>query len=408
MEEEPKQLTEDQNPEWKARDCFVGIIGKSRAIRRVIGQDGKCVAARGPVLICGETGTGKEQVAKGIHESGPRGDRPLVIVNCGAIPAGLVEAELFGVEQGAATGVTARAGKFEQADKSTIFLDEIGDLPLDAQVKLLRAIEIREITRVGGATPKKLDVRVIAATNRDLRQMVAQGTFRDDLYQRVAEAVIVVPPLRERTEDIPLMIEDFVPRFARENARPVPLLSEEAARVLREYDYPGNVRELMTILERAVMEAENDQIDLACIREAINPYPDGGVDSQSVTTNSEPGRPTPGFRLTCRQLIEESLTTHHEQRFATARALGFSIVELWFKSLLYGVRPRNKRTRAPTIPELRDWCKTRDSAMMRALIVSTLQAEHGDVARTAKQLNVSPSQLYELIKQHGLNARDCQ
>jgi transcriptional regulator with GAF, ATPase, and Fis domain len=215
-------------------------------------------------LILGETGTGKELVARAIHDRSARREGPLVKVNCSAIAAGLVESELFGHVRGAFTGaVGARTGRFEIADGGTIFLDEIGDLPLDTQVKLLRVLQEREIEPVGSSKPRKVDVRVIAATNRDLEADVAAGRFRADLYFRLNVFPIRMPPLREREGDIALLAHFFADRFARELGKRIECIEPEALERLLAYPWPGNVRELSNVIERAVVLAGGPRLDVA-------------------------------------------------------------------------------------------------------------------------------------------------
>jgi transcriptional regulator with GAF, ATPase, and Fis domain len=215
------------------------------------------------VLILGETGTGKELIARAIHDRSPRRDRPLVKVNCSAISAGLVESELFGHVRGAFTGaVGSRTGRFEIADGGTLFLDEIGELPLDTQVKLLRVLQEREIEPVGSSKTRKVDVRVIAATNRDLEKDVAAGRFRADLYFRLNVLPIQMPPLREREGDVALLAHFFADRFARELGRRIERIAPEALRRLLGYPWPGNVRELSNVIERAVVLARGPVLEI--------------------------------------------------------------------------------------------------------------------------------------------------
>jgi formate hydrogenlyase transcriptional activator len=215
------------------------------------------------VLILGETGTGKELIARAIHERSARRDRPLVKLNCSAISAGLVESELFGHVKGAFTGALAnRTGRFALADGGTIFLDEIGELPLETQAKLLRVLQEREFEPVGTSQPRRVDVRVIAATNRNLEQAVAEGRFRSDLFFRVNVFPIRVPALRERREDIPLLVHFFVGRVAREMGKHVDGVSSDALARLVAYDWPGNVRELQNIIERAIVLARGPVLEL--------------------------------------------------------------------------------------------------------------------------------------------------
>jgi transcriptional regulator with GAF, ATPase, and Fis domain len=215
------------------------------------------------VLIHGETGTGKELIARAIHERSPRRDRPLVKVNCAAISAGLVESELFGHVKGAFTGaLAARTGRFEVAHGGTIFLDEIGELSLDTQVKLLRVLQEREFEPVGSNQTRRVDVRVIAATNRDLEQAVAEGRFRTDLFFRLNVVPIVMPPLREREGDVPLLAQFFAERFARDLGKHVEGIAPATLARLQAYDWPGNVRELSNLIERAVVLAPGPLLEL--------------------------------------------------------------------------------------------------------------------------------------------------
>jgi formate hydrogenlyase transcriptional activator len=213
------------------------------------------------VLICGETGTGKEVFAQAIHDLSPRGQRSMVIVNCAAIPASLLESELFGRERGAYTDALSRQiGRFEAANQSTLFLDEIGELPLEMQVKLLRVLQARVIERLGGTQPVKVDIRIIAATNRDLEAAVGKGTFREDLYYRLNVFPIRVPPLRERVEDIPHLVGSFIDEFARAFGKEIDSVSDESMQALQRYRWPGNVRELRNVIERAVILSRSRQL----------------------------------------------------------------------------------------------------------------------------------------------------
>jgi len=214
-------------------------------------------------MVYGKSGTGKELVAKAIHYNSPRSAKAFVAVNCAAIPAELLESELFGHEKGAFTGAIAtKVGKFELATGGTLFLDEIGHMRLDLQAKILRALQEREIERVGGTRTIKIDVRILAATNRDLRKAIEEGTFREDLYYRLNVVPITLPPLRQRREDIPLLVEHFIGKYNREFARKVKGFSAGATAALYQYDWPGNVRELENVIERAVALAQSETISL--------------------------------------------------------------------------------------------------------------------------------------------------
>jgi transcriptional regulator with GAF, ATPase, and Fis domain len=230
------------------------IIGRSPVHLAVLKQVGSVASTGATVLICGETGTGKELIARAIHSNSRRRDKPLIKLNCAALPAGLVESELFGHEKGAFTGAIARRiGRFELADGGTIFLDEIGELPLETQAKLLRVLQEHEFDRVGGTSSRKVDVRVIAATNRNLLKAVSEKAFREDLYYRLSVFPITLPPLRERSEDIPLLVRFLLDKFAARIGKSVDGVSQETMQRLTAYSWPGNVRELENILERAVI-----------------------------------------------------------------------------------------------------------------------------------------------------------
>lgn len=239
------------------------IIGKSPAMRETLSIVDRVSASRSTVLITGESGTGKELVARAIHFSSPRKDEPFVAVNCMAFNAGVLESELFGHEKGSFTGAVAmRRGRFEQADRGTLFLDEIGELPPDLQVKLLRVLQERVFERVGGTEPVKVNIRIVAATNKDLVKMVEEGTFREDLYYRLNVVQIHIPPLRERREDIPLLVSHFIAQVASENGIPPKSFTQEAQNYLSGYEWPGNIRQLQNVIERCMVMIPRDVIDV--------------------------------------------------------------------------------------------------------------------------------------------------
>ncbi len=232
---------------------FMGLIGRSPAIRRVFEMIPRIANAPSNVLITGESGTGKELVARAIHKLSPRRDKPFVVVNCGGIPPNLLESELFGYKAGAFTGATRdKEGLFLKAHQGTIFLDEIGELPLEMQVKLLRVVQEKVVLPLGATKEIKIDVRIISATNRDLAKEVLEGKFREDLYYRLNVITLELPPLRERREDIPLLVDHFLKKYARKMGKEIQGISDFALKALMEYDFPGNVRELENIIERSV------------------------------------------------------------------------------------------------------------------------------------------------------------
>ncbi|HWO35266.1 MAG TPA: sigma 54-interacting transcriptional regulator [Candidatus Acidoferrum sp.] len=243
---------------------FEEIVGTSPALQRVLSRVSKVAATGSTVLITGETGTGKELVARAIHRRSPRSSYAFVSVNCAAIPRDLIASELFGHEKGSFTGATQRRlGRFELADRGTIFLDEVGDLPAETQIALLRVLQEHEFERVGGAAPIRTDVRVIAATNRDLEAAIAEGKFRSDLFFRLNVFPIEIPALRERKEDIPLLVEYFLDRYARKAGKHITTVEKRTLQVLQSYPWPGNIRELQNVIERSVIvcDTENFSVD---------------------------------------------------------------------------------------------------------------------------------------------------
>jgi DNA-binding NtrC family response regulator len=266
--EEERQTLRTAMARSVKRESIVVHSEKMEAIFRLVDR---VAPARSTVLITGESGTGKELIAKAIHEASPRAAQPFVVVNCTNIPSELLESELFGHTKGAFTGaVAAKKGLFEVADTGSIFLDEIGDLRPETQVRLLRVIQEREFTPVGDTVPVKVDVRIIAATNVDLKEAVRNGTFREDLYFRLSVVPIEIPPLRERREGILPLAQHFIKKYAAENGRSISVnLSPEVLSLLENYNYPGNVRELENIIERAVVIAPTDEITVECLRPEV-------------------------------------------------------------------------------------------------------------------------------------------
>jgi two-component system NtrC family response regulator len=255
--QENRELKEQLREKFKVEF----IVSASRQMEEALNMVGRVSQSPATVLILGESGTGKELIARAIHYSSPRAERPFVKVNCASLPENLLESELFGHEKGAFTGAIARRiGRFEQADQGSVVLDEIGDLSPSLQMKLLRFLQEKEFERLGSNRTMKSDVRVIAATNRNLEEGIKKGTFREDLYYRLNVVTISLPPLRERKEDIPLLVEHFLEKYNRENKKNVTSLSKEAKDLLMRYDYPGNIRELENIIERAVVLCRGDTL----------------------------------------------------------------------------------------------------------------------------------------------------
>jgi len=254
------------------RYAFDNIVGHSPAMQEIFATIMRVAPTRATVLLAGESGVGKDLIARALHYHSPRRDRPFVKINCTAIPENLMESELFGFEKGAFTGAVApKPGKFEQADTGTAFLDEIGDVPGGIQVKLLRVLQEREFERLGSNKTRHIDVRILPATRRDLRAALEEGTFREDLYYRLNVVPINIPPLRERREDIPFLAEHFVRKLSRETGAKAESISEAAIRTLMDYNWPGNVRELENVIERSLVLSSASRLEPADIKLDISP-----------------------------------------------------------------------------------------------------------------------------------------
>jgi formate hydrogenlyase transcriptional activator len=273
----------DLNDEMFSEPLVEGIIGQSAALRHVLDLVETVAPSDSTVLLLGETGTGKELIARAIHQLGRRRHRPLVKLNCAAIPSGLLESELFGHERGAFTGaIMTKTGRLELADQGTLFLDEVGDIPLELQPKLLRALQEREFERLGSTQTKRVDVRLIAATNSDLNGMIADKKFRSDLYYRLNVFPIRIPPLRERREDIPFLVRHFTEKYARRMGKEIRTISGASLRQLIRWHWPGNIRELENLIERAVILTRGTTLEVA-----VPDQPSRRTDSTSGTSEEQ-------------------------------------------------------------------------------------------------------------------------
>jgi two-component system response regulator AtoC len=315
------------------------IIGRVPSMQRVFELITRVADTPATVLISGESGTGKELVARALHDQSSRRDGPFVAINCGAIPKDLFEAELFGHERGAFTGAhTTRPGRFELADGGTLFLDEVGELPADLQVKLLRVLSDRSFERVGGGRSMTVDVRLIAATNRDLNEATQQGGFRQDLYYRLAVIPVQLPPLRERRDDVPLLIQHFLDRFARRLNQPVKTLGDDALAALMAYRWPGNIRELENLIERAVLLSDGDKLtldDFPLLMPAPQAEPTLTVEGEDLCLREYVRVHTVKLE---RDRIRQALESDHHNVTRAARRLGISRKSLQTKMKEYGLR----------------------------------------------------------------------
>ncbi|MBI1922453.1 MAG: sigma-54-dependent Fis family transcriptional regulator [Geobacter sp.] len=314
---------------------FGDIVSKSPRMQEIYAQIRKVCEHKTTVMVLGESGTGKELIARAIHSSGTRRRGPFVAVNCAAIPENLMESELFGHAKGAFTDAVAdKAGLFEQADRGTLFLDEVGEMPLSLQVKLLRVLQDEEIRRVGGQAPIRVDVRVVSATSRNLDEEVRQGRFREDLFYRLNVFAINVPPLRERPEDIPLLVEHFLGKFGEKLGKPGIRPSVETLRCLGPYSWPGNVRELENCIERALILCEGDTLEVDCLPEVVR----GGAAASTIPQHSEENLSLKraGEALE-REYISRALAVTGGNKTRAAKLLEISLRGLIYKMKEYGM-----------------------------------------------------------------------
>ena len=325
---------------------FENLIGQSRKMRDVFEVSTQVARRDSTVLMMGESGTGKELLAKAIHQNSPRAKKPFITINCGAIPENLIESELFGHRKGSFTGALSdRVGKFEAANEGTIFLDEIGDLTLNLQIRLLRVIQEREIDKIGYPHPLKVNVRILAATHRNLKTLVEDGQFREDLYYRLSVVTINLPPLRERKDDIPLLVEHFLKKQCARYQLPVVSFSEETLDSLSQYNWPGNVRELENVIEHVVVLGKGDIIrpeDLpADIRQR-----------KSRIANISLKLPEEGINLeeVEKEILLQTLEKHNWHQTNAARYLGISRKTLIYRMEKYGLMEVHGKSELQTIP----------------------------------------------------------
>ncbi len=334
------QRLESENRQLRQRLGKHEIVWHGDAMRRVMAQLERVAASESRVCILGETGTGKELVARTIHDRSTRSAGPFVTLNCAAVPAELIESELFGHEKGSFTGASGRhVGKFEQADRGTIFLDEIGDMPLNMQAKLLRVLEEGEVERIGGDKPIAVDVRVIVATHRDLEARVREEKFRQDLFHRIYVFPLVLPPLRERREDIPALVEHFAAQVCAQNGWKAVPFTAEAMRALEAHSWPGNVRELRNMVERLMLLATEGQVDLATVQLALPKAVSGMPASFAIGSGALADR----VQLFEREVILAELKRSHNNVSLAAKALGLERSHLYKKAEQLGIDVRALR-----------------------------------------------------------------
>ena len=332
---------ESENRQLRQRLGKHEIVWKGEAMRRVMAQVERVAASESRVCILGETGTGKELVARTIHERSARAAGPFVTLNCAAVPAELIESELFGHEKGSFTGASGRhIGKFEQADQGTIFLDEIGDMPVAMQAKLLRVLEEGEVERIGGDKPISISVRVVVATHRDLEARVREEKFRQDLFHRIYVFPLILPPLRERREDIPSLVSHFAEQVCAQNGwKPVPF-SSDAMEALQSYSWPGNVRELRNMVERLMLLATAGQVDLTTVQMALPKASANGPTGSNVTGSGPLADRVQSFE---RDVILGELKRSHNNMSMAAKSLGLERSHLYKKAEQLGIDLRALR-----------------------------------------------------------------
>jgi DNA-binding NtrC family response regulator len=393
-----------------------GLIGESEGIREVMVKIEQMAPVSSTVLIEGESGTGKELVARAVHRLSPRRNKPFIAVNIGALPETLLDSELFGHEKGSFTGAAERRlGRFELANSGTLFLDEVGEAPLSTQVKLLRVLEQREVTRVGGTQPFRVDVRVLAATNRPLREHVEAGEFRADLYYRLNVLNIYLPPLRERRDDIPLLVRQFVQEFSAQHDRPFHGISADAMQRLVEYSWPGNIRELRNLVESMVVLAPGHEITADDIPRDIRdgaarflPVPVGRLGTGRPEETSVGGRE---LEFIIRSLVELKLQVEElRRRVGDDRAGGAPLVAGAGRDVLVGevvpskppvaaIEPKDQPA-APNVINIRPGMSMAE--IERTAIEAALRETRGNRRKAADMLGIGERTLYRKLKEYNL------
>jgi len=376
--------------DWKEFQKKYNIIGQSVVMREIIDIVQQVAPTDITVLITGESGVGKEVIAKSIHQSSKRSHKPMISVNAGAIPEGIIESELFGHEKGAFTGASeTRKGYFELADGGTIFLDEIGELPIGTQVKFLRVLETGEYMRVGSAVPRKVDVRVIAATNKDLEQEVHNGNFRSDLFFRLQSINIRIPPLRERPEDIPLLAEEFARQIAEKSQIPFNGISDEAMQMLKNYHWFGNVRELRNVIESLLVIGKGKRVESYDVSKYLREFKSDGRNLPVYTRKS----PEQAEReLIYRALLEMKSDINQIKQLLLPR----TIREEPIQSTHYveaNVTTDDISTLESVIPL---------DELEKRSILKALERFQGNRRLAAKALNISERTLYRKIREYGI------
>ncbi len=375
----------------------LGIIGESLEIKEIVHVIQQVAPTEITILITGESGVGKEVIAKAVHKASKRKQKPMISVNAGAIPEGIIESELFGHEKGAFTGASdTRKGYFELADGGTIFLDEIGELPLATQVKFLRVLESGEYMRVGSAVPRRVDVRVIAATNKDLESEVRHGNFRADLFFRLRSINIAIPPLRNRKEDIPPLLEDFARQLAEKNGITYGGISDEAMLLLKAYHWPGNIRELRNVVESLLVIGNGKRIEPDDVRKHLHEFNDGGR-NLPVATKKTPEQAE-------RELIYRALLEVKSDLMEVKQMLRNSTYQnnnMMVRLPLIDVGNDSQMV-VPADSSPVDESVVPIKEMEKRMIVEALRKYHGNRKLAARALNISERTLYRRAKEYGI------